>query len=407
MRTTGTAWPRIEYGQHRVAKAKSVPHARSAKPVLRERRQTRCRDAGSLSAGPAICTVIFMDKSAKEVVTDFGNLYDAMQHCANGVRWKASVIKYLQNGLTNTEELRQDLLDGTYQLGKQVHFKVYEPKERVVVAMRFRDRQIQRSLLHNYLATELTCHFIYDNSAGQLGKGPNFARRRLKVMLEKAYRLYGDNTYAYTYDIKNFFGSTRHDVAKTAIRKRVRDTWARGIVEQIINSFSGDVGIGLGSDVAQFIELAVLDDLDHFIKEQMHIRFYARYMDDFVIITDGKEYAAEYRRAIEQELAKIHLRLHPTKCRVVPVSRGFKWLGFRFRVKESGKIIVTLDKAKIYHEKRKLKKMVRLVKAGKLPRETADTSLRCWAAHAAHGNNYLVIKKMKDYYKSLWRDEHV
>lgn len=69
--------------------------------------------------GLAISTAITtMDISAKEVVTDFGNLYDAMQHCANGVRWKASVIKYLQNGLANTEKLRQELLNGTYKIGR-------------------------------------------------------------------------------------------------------------------------------------------------------------------------------------------------------------------------------------------------------------------------------------------------
>lgn len=252
-----------------------------------------------------------MEKSVKEIVSDFWNLYDAMQHCANGVRWKASVIKYLQNGLVNTEKLRQELLDGTYKLGKQIEFKVYEPKERTVVAMRFRDRQVQRSLLHNYLAAELTRHFIYDNAAGQAGKGPDFSIRRVKMMLEKAHRLYGDNVYAYTYDIKNFFGSTQHDVAKAAVRKRARDDWACRLVDQIIDSFPGDVGIGLGSDVAQHIELAVLDDLDHFIKVRLRVKFYARYMDDFVIITDGKEHAAEYRQTIEQELARIHLQLHP------------------------------------------------------------------------------------------------
>lgn len=359
-------------------------------------------------AGPTISTAITtMSKTAKEVVTDFGNLYDAMQHCANGVRWKASVIKYLQNGLANTEKLRQELLNDTYKLGKQIEFKVYEPKERTVVAMRFRDRQVQRSLLHNYLADELSRHFIYDNAAGQVGKGPDFSIRRVKMMLEKAHRLYGNNVYAYTYDIKSFFGSTRHDVAKAAIRKRIRDDWACQLVEQIIDSFPGDTGIGLGSDVAQYIELAVLDDLDHFIKEQLRVRFYARYMDDFIIITDGKEHAVEYRRAIEQELNKIHLQLHPRKCRVVPVSRGFKWLGFRIRVKQSGKILVTLSKDKIYHERRKLKKMVKLIKAGKLPRDTAEVSLRCWAAHAAHGNNYRVIQKMHHYYQSLWRGEDV
>ncbi len=358
-------------------------------------------------AGPATRAATIMSKTAKEVVTDFGNLYDAMQHCANGVRWKASVIKYLQNGLTNTEKLRQELLSGTYKLGKQIEFKVYEPKERTVVTMRFRDRQVQRSLLHNYLADELSRRFIYDNAAGQAGKGPDFSIRRVKMMLEKAHRLFGDNVYAYTYDIKSFFGSTRHDVAKAAVRKRVRDDWACRLVEQIIDSFPGDAGIGLGSDVAQYIELAVLDDLDHFIKERLHVRFYARYMDDFVILADGKERASEYRQAIEQELARIHLQPHPRKCRVVPVSRGFKWLGFRMRVKPSGKILVTLSKDKIYHERRKLRKMVRLIKAGKLPRDTADVSLRCWAAHADHGNNHRVIQKMKTYYKNLWRDEDV
>ena len=358
-------------------------------------------------AGPAISTAIIMDISAKEAVTDFGNLYDAMQHCANGVRWKASVIKYLQNGLVNTDQLRRDLLNGTYKIGKQVKFKVYEPKERTVVAMRFRDRQVQRSLLHNYLADELSRSFIYDNAAGQTRKGPDFSIRRVKVMLEKAHRLYGENVYVYTYDIRNFFGSTRHDVAKAAIQKRVRDEWACRLVEQIIDSFSGDTGIGLGSDVAQYIELAVLDDLDHFIKGKLHVKFYARYMDDFIIITDGKEHAAEYRRAIEQELDKIHLQLNPKKCRVTPAQKGFKWLGFRIRIKPSGKILVTLNKDKIYHEKRKLKRMVRLVKMGRLPRETADTSLQCWVAHAKHGNNHIIINKMYTYYRSLWRDTNV
>lgn len=358
-------------------------------------------------AGPAISTAIIMDTSVKEAVTDFENLYDAMQHCANGVRWKASVIKYLQNGLMNTDQLRRDLLNGTYKIGKQVKFKVYEPKERTVVAMRFRDRQVQRSLLHNYLADELSRGFIYDNAAGQTRKGPNFSIRRVKVMLEKAHRLYGENVYVYTYDIRNFFGSTRHDVAKVAIQKRVRDEWARRLVEQIIDSFPGDTGIGLGSDVAQYIELVVLDDLDHFIKEKLHVKFYARYMDDFIIITDGKWHAAEYRRAIEQELDKIHLQLNPKKCRATPAQKGFKWLGFRIRIKPSGKILVTLNKDKIYHERRKLKRMVRLAKADRLSRETADTSLQCWAAHAKCGNNHMVINKMYTYYRSLWRNTNV
>lgn len=284
--TTGTASPRITFGQNRVAKGEISPEARSARPVLWFIGGKQDAVTQAVYTGPAISTAIIMDISAKEAVTDFENLY-------------------------------------------------------------------------------------------------------------------------YTYDIRNFFGSTRHDVAKAAIQKRVRDEWARRLVEQIIDSFPGSVGIGLGSDVAQYIELAVLDGLDHFIKEKLHVKFYARYMDDFIIIANSSGMAGSYRRAIEQELDKIHLQLNPKKCRVTPAQKGFKWLGFRIRIKPSGKILVTLNKDKIYHERRKLKRMVRLVKVGRLPRETADTSLQCWAAHAKRGNNHMVINKMYTYYRSLWRDTNV
>lgn len=286
-------------------------------------------------------------------------------------------------------------------------FNIYEPKKREVVALHFRDRQVQRALLDNYLYNEITRHFIYNNVSCQKGKGTKAAVNRLKVMMIKAYRLYGDNYYIHLFDIRHFFASTSHKVAKATIRKKVRDEWACQMVDMLIDSFHGETGIGLGSDIAQFIELSVLDDLDHFIKEKLHERFYLRYMDDFLIISNSKERLKRDRIAIEDELSKICLTLHPTKSFIVPAHRGFKWQGFRVRQTETGKIIMTIDKAKIYHMRRKLKKMVRLVKAGRLPRETADTSLQCWAAHAKRGNNHMVINKMYTYYRSLWRDTNV
>jgi RNA-directed DNA polymerase len=340
----------------------------------------------------------------KEKVTSFECLYNAMQKCANGVRWKPGVISYLQHGLSNTEKLRKELEDGAYEIGAQLRFTIYEPKKREVIALRFRDRQVQRSLLDNYLYDEITRHFIYDNVACQKGKGTDFAIRRLKQMLVKAHKRYGQNTYIYTYDIRNFFGSTSHEIAKAAIDKRVRDKWAREMVHQLIDSFKGDTGIGLGSDIAQFIELSVLDGLDHFIKEKLHVRYYIRYMDDFLIIANGKDKARAYRLAIENELKRLKLKLHPRKCKVLPARRGFKWLGYRFRVKESGKIIMTIDKTRIIRERRKLKKLVRKYARGQISKADIDASLNSWAAHARRGNNHHVIKKMTQYYQTLWRD---
>ena len=330
-----------------------------------------------------------------------------MQRCANGVRWKPGVIAYLQHGLSNTAKLQKELQYGTYKIGSQLRFTIYEPKKREVIALRFRDRQAQRSLLDNYLYNEITQHFIYDNVACQKGKGTDFVIRRLKQMLAKAYRKYGQDAYIYTYDIRNFFGSTNHEVAKAVISKHVRDEWAREMVYQLIDSFQGDTGIGLGSDVAQFIELSVLDGLDHFIKEKLRVRYYIRYMDDFLIITNGKSKSKAYRDAIEGELSKLKLELHPRKCRVLPIRRGFKWLGYRFRAKESGKIIMTIDKTRIIRERRKLKKLVRKSVSGQMSKADVEASLNSWIAHAQRGNNYNVIQKMTQYYQSLWRNESV
>lgn len=177
-------------------------------------------------------------------------------------------------------------MDGTYDIDKYTIFYVHEPKERKIVSTRIKDRVFQRSLCDNYLTAEVSKSFIYDNCACQEGKGTKFARERLKCHMQRFYRKNGTNGFVLKCDLSNYFGSTRHDVAVAAIKKRVDDEWVVAEVERIIRSFNdGDdpeVGMGLGSQVTQLVELAVLDDFDHFIKEQLHIKQYIRYMDDFI-----------------------------------------------------------------------------------------------------------------------------
>lgn len=293
----------------------------------------------------------------------------------------------------------------SYRTGTFIKFYVFEPKKRAVLAAKFKDRQLQRSLIKNYLYDEITRHFIYDNHACQVGKGTSAARKRLKVMIEKAYRQWGKDTYVYTFDIAGFFPNTRHDVAKKAIKKRVHDEWAVSMVNMTIDAFCGETGIGLGSDEAQFIELSVLDDLDHYVKEQLHVHYYIRYMDDFIIFCNSKERLKMFRNKIEEQLIKIGLQLHPKKCHLTPINKGIIWLGFRYRQTETGKIIVTLPKKKIIRERRKLKKIVGLVRKGRLTRNDADHCFKSWKSHAKYGDNHTTIKKMTKYYQSLWRDK--
>ena len=168
-------------------------------------------------------------------------------------------------------------------------------------------------------------------------------------------------------DIHDYFGSTPHEVAKAAVRKRVQSDWVYGQVCDIIDSFdqiSPDKGMGLGSQVTQLVQLAVLDDIDHYIKEGLRIKHYVRYMDDFVLFHEDKNYLLQCKQEIIKRLAALGLSINTKKTCVQKMGTGIHFLGFSFRITESGKVVKTVLKKNIKKEKTKLKKLVAFTTIG-------------------------------------------
>lgn len=347
--------------------------------------------------------------SIKEEVCSFENLYLAMRHCKNNVMWKDSTAGFVKNGLVNCVNLHDDVEMGKYTIGKYSVFTITEPKERRIVSTRIRDRTFQRSLCDNYLTEALSKSFIYDNCACQVGKGTDFARNRLKCHLQRYYRKHGLDGYVLKCDIKDYFGSTSHKVAEQAVKKRVHDEWAANEAVRIINSFTQgtdpNVGMGLGSQVTQLVELAVLDDLDHYIKEQLHIRHYIRYMDDFLLFHEDKKYLIFCKNIIAKRLHNLGLILSAKKTQIFPIRQPIHFLGFSFKLTESGKVLMLVLPNKVTRERRKLKKLVNLCNRGILTREDVDKCFEAWKAHATKGNSYNLIKSMEKYYTNLWKEQ--
>lgn len=350
------------------------------------------------------------NSSVREIVCNFGSLYKALRICKQNVVWKDSVAGFLKNGIVNCHKLKDQLDTDHYSIEHYTIFKVYEPKERLIVSTRIKDRVFQRSLCDNYLYDALTQHFIYDNCACQKNKGTDFARGRLEAHLQQYYRKCGTDGAILKCDISNYFGSTRHSVAIEAVAKRTDDQWAVREVSRIINSFNQgedpNIGMGLGSQVTQLIELAVLDDLDHFIKEKLHIKHYVRYMDDFILIHRNKDYLENCRYAIESRLDDIGLRLSAKKTQIQPVRQPVHFLGFSFQLTATGKVVKRILPERISHERRKLKKLVKRAKVGLITKEKVDECYKSWKAHAKKGDNHFAILKMDKYYKDLWRNQH-
>lgn len=374
----------------------STTHTRSDRPAsIKE---------GILRATKVPCGVVLLYASvfgmSYDDVISFDNLYKGLKKSCCNVRWKDSTVGYEHNALKNTYLLRQSLLNEKYKIDKYQRFTIYEPKRREIVATRLKDRQFQRSLCDNGLYEEITKSFIADNCACLKGRGVDYALNRLTAHLRRYYNEHGREGWALKCDIHHYFQSIRHDVAKAAIRKRVKDVMIAARACEIVDSFEGDVGIGLGSQVSQLVALAVLDDLDHFIKERLRIKHYIRYMDDFILIHPDKEYLQKCRAEIDTKLGAIGLRLNH-KTAIYPLRQGVKLLQWRCIITDTGAIIRKMAKKKQGQERRKLKKLYAKEQSGEYEAGTARESLACWLANASRGDTYYEQKKMIKFYKEL------
>ena len=360
-------------------------------------------DGGILRDDPPVCRSNSMKHNYFDEAMSYGNLRRALLRCCRNIRWKDSVVGYELHAPQNTHKRAEEIRSGKYKVSPYQHFTIWEPKKRDIVATRIADRQVQMALCETGLYQDLTEHFIYDNCACQKGKGTDFALKRLKVHMLRYYREHGKEGWVLKCDVHHFFPSTRHDVAKEAAAKRISDPQALKMVCEIIDSFDGDEGIGLGSQISQLIELSVLDDIDHIIKERLRVKHYIRYMDDFLIISHDKEYLASCKEQMEEFLTCIlQFEMNPKKTRIYSLHDGIDFLGFHYSLTGTGKVIKIVRSENVKRERRKLRRLVAKSKRGGLPREKVDESYAAWRNHASKGNSYNLLKRMDAYYQDLW-----
>ena len=325
----------------------------------------------------------------------FGNMRKALRKSCNNVRWKASVTSFEMNGLKNTIKTMIEIDKGKYKLLKYSEFTITEPKERNIKATRIRDRQVQRCLCDNYLYAAFTRSFIYDNCACQVGKGTDFALNRLKVHLQKQYRKSGNDFYYLKCDIHHFFESINHEILKEFVKRQIDNRLAIDLTFQVIDSF-GKVGLGLGSQLSQLLALLFLNEMDHIIKEKLHIKHFIRYMDDFILLCDDKDYLLYCRDYIGTYLQSIGLELN-RKTTIQHIKRGLSFLNWNFRVMPLGKIIMVHNKKRLHSKCRKIRKMINLFNLGKISYKSIEQSINGIIAHLSKGNSYRVICEFRRY----------
>lgn len=340
----------------------------------------------------------------KEDVIGYDALYESMRRCQKGVIWKDSVAHFVLNSPEEITKLERELKEGTYRPRKPKMFTITSPKPREISSIPFRDRVYQRSLNDNILYPAMTRSFIYDNWACQKGKGTDRARARLKEFLRKYYRKHGTEGYIAQFDIKGYYPNMSHAYIEEMFRKKLDPEIFEMVLGVLRHQYGGDKGYNPGSQMIQIAGISALDSLDHYIKEQLHVKLYIRYMDDFILIHENREFLEECRAKIAECLKPCGFELNQKKTKIMPISDGILFLGFRFKLTQTGKVIMLIDPKNVKAQRKKLRRLVAKSRKGLIPKESVNESYRSWRDHASKGNSYKLISRMDKFYADLWRD---
>lgn len=318
---------------------------------------------------------------------DFEEVYNGYLYTRKGKRGKQCVKRFELYALENTLNIHRDLTDRTYKLDPYHSFYVHEPKKRLIQAPSFRDRVMQRVLCKSVLEPVVNKHLIYDTYACRTGKGTHAGLYRLEDFMRRYYRKHGRDGYIIKGDIAKYFYSISHDILKDRLYPLTEPYDIEWLLDMIIDS-TDNPGLPLGNQSSQWFANFYLSSFDHYCKEVLGLKYYIRYMDDFVAIVESKEQAKFILDLMERYLWD-ELRLKTNKkTQHFPIKNGVDFLGFHTYITESGKVYRKIRKDSKERVKRKLKKLKRLYQEGKVSEETIKLIYDSWRGHAGHGDTH-------------------
>lgn len=336
-----------------------------------ERRKARRarRDAKRAANRAKRCAALTISNAAR-----LDNIHEAARDAAKGVRWKASVQRYMIHSLRNSLYARRDLLAGNDIRKGFVRFHVIERgKDRAIAAPRFSERVIQKAVTRSVMAPAVWPTLTPGCAANMRGRGTDYALMRLKGQLAEHYRRHGAEGYVLLMDFSDYFGTIDHGTALDLVRRTLTDPAAVEFMRLQIEA-NGRIGLGLGSEPNQALAVAIPSPLDHLGERWHGIEASGRYMDDSYFIALDKETLWRFLDAARALCSSLGITVNERKTRVVKLTRGFTFLKKRFRFTESGRIVVTPIPKSLARERRKLRTHARMVAEGSMTLEQAYVS---------------------------------
>lgn len=259
----------------------------------------------------------------KDIIT-LENLQLADEKAQKGKTKQYGVLNHNKNKEANIMMLQELLTTKTFSTSPYDIFKVYEPKERTVYKLPYFPDRITHHAIMNILEPIFVKTFTADTYSCIKGRGIHRAVYKLKTALKDS----NNTAYCLKLDVTKFYPSIDHQILKELLRKKFKDTELLWLLYEIIDSAPG---LPIGNYLSQYLANFYLSYFDHWIKEEMNVKYYFRYADDMIILSSSKEELHYLLTAIKTYLSNnLNLQVKGNH-QVFPVSsRGIDFVGYRF-----------------------------------------------------------------------------
>lgn len=348
-------------------------------------------------------------------MVDLNKLVTAYEKSIRDSKWKPSVQSFNINYLVEVNKIKKEIEEGTYKTSDVSKFIIHERgKTRVISGNSVIDRTVRHYLCDEILMPNIRPKLIYDNGSSVKGKGVDFTRKRLRTHLHRFYRKHGNKGYILIGDFTKFYDNIRHDIAFEMLSCFTDDTWEK-VLREIFGSFKVDVSflsdedyskcmdkifnsikyetidnkyktgqkfmnksVKIGDQTSQILGIYYPYLIDNYVKIVRGMKYYARYTDDFYIISDSKEELRDILENIKVICNELGIFLNENKTVITRLDRKFHFLQNTYQLTESGHIIEKINKKRLVAMKRKLRKLKIKLDEGKVTYEMIEQTYRSW-----------------------------
>ena len=296
-------------------------------------------------------------------------------------RNKKAIFKYELNLYTNLYSIIEKLYANNYIFSNYRIFLIRKPKYRIIMCENINDKIVNHLVSEYILLPLIESKLIDTNVATRRGKGSGYAFNTLKKYIIKLKKERKD-IFVLKIDIKKYFYNIDHELLMSKIKRYIKDKSSINLIQNIINLtndlyvndkiksikekeiehiknlnistkekkrkieiikdlpiYKKNKGLPIGNMTSQILAVFYMNDVDHFIKEELKLKYYIRYMDDLIILDNDLNRLKEDFVEIEKRINKLKLEVN-SKSNIYSLKNGISFLGYTFKINKNNCLII-------------------------------------------------------------------